>query len=496
MKNMTKTSKWPLALLVLLAGSVGAGGEAGAKLSEPDVVYFGALSGAVAGNSLTLKLDADGTLLSGMVVGSGASYLLRVPMDAVNPRTPGSARSGDRATLYLGDKAVRSVVIPDRGGLINLPLSANALTLADWNRLHPGDDGSGDKNHNGISDLQDFLNGNDPSFVWSALTLSTLPDKGVATGATLNLAGTVSDNGSGNGVKSITGNGQPGIISNGGFSIALPLVDGPNLITTVATDSADNKTIDTRTVTFKSSAPALTITRLPDNSVTSAGLADLAGSVADPGSTVTALANDGSPIAVLRDGANFSLALNLAPGMNTIGLTVTDLTGNFSNAKRTVISDAAAPTLAIGAPAQDISTALLSITLSGSVSDPAGAATVSIAVDDQVYTPAVAADGSFSQEIAMATEKTYSVLATATGQGGNKATVQRNIIRTAPVVTVDLSSALKVLRLSLGLDSPTAADYANADVAPIKDGKPAPDGVIDIADVVVTLEKLVGVLNW
>lgn len=483
-------------LLLLFAASFGAVDDGNAKLSEPDVVYFGALSGAVAGSSLTLRLDADGTVLASLALGSAASYLLRVPMDAVDPRAAGCARGGDKASLYLGDKVVRSVVIPERGGLVNLPLSVVPRSARDWNALHPGDDGSGDLNRNGITDLRDFLNGNDPAFVWSALTVSALPDGGISGVPTLNLAGAVSDNGSGFGVKSLTGNGVAATLNNGGFSIALPLVEGANVITTVATDSADHQTIDTRTITLDLAAPGLVVARMADNAVTGRSFADITGTVADATSSVTAVGGDGYPVSATMEGTKFSVSLNLAPGLNTIGLTVTDLAGKTSNAKRTITSETGAPTLEISVPPQDLSTAKGSITLSGSVADAVDGATVTIAVDGRSYTPAVSEDGSFSQNVVLPTDKTYAVLATATDQAGNQATVQRNIVKTPLDASADISYALKVLQFSVGLQTPTAEDYASADVAPLKDGKPDPDGLIDIADVVVTLQKLVGLLAW
>lgn len=161
------------AVLAILAGIVGVARDGYAMLTEPDVVYFGALSGGSAGSFVKLKLDADGTTLASAAVANDLSFVLRVPMDLLDPRVPGSARKGDQASLYLGEKAIRSVVLPDGGSVINLTLAATPPTPDDWQRLHPGDDGSGDLNRNGIGDLRDFLNGNDPAAcIWSAVDAS------------------------------------------------------------------------------------------------------------------------------------------------------------------------------------------------------------------------------------------------------------------------------------------------------------------------------------
>ena len=62
--------------------------------------------------------------------------------------------------------------------------------------------------------------------------------------------------------------------------------------------------------------------------------------------------------------------------------------------------------------------------------------------------------------------------------------------------TVDIFDALKALRFAVGIDAPAAADVARSDVAPLVNGKPAPDGKIDISDVVVILRKAAGLTSW
>jgi phage tail protein X len=52
--------------------------------------------------------------------------------------------------------------------------------------------------------------------------------------------------------------------------------------------------------------------------------------------------------------------------------------------------------------------------------------------------------------------------------------------------------ALDALRISVGAKIPTAAELARADVAPIINGIPQPDGKVDIHDVIVILRRVVG----
>lgn len=62
--------------------------------------------------------------------------------------------------------------------------------------------------------------------------------------------------------------------------------------------------------------------------------------------------------------------------------------------------------------------------------------------------------------------------------------------------TVNVADALQALRFTAKLVSPTSAEIARGDVAPLIDGKPQPDGKIDIRDVVVILRKAVGLVTW
>lgn len=61
---------------------------------------------------------------------------------------------------------------------------------------------------------------------------------------------------------------------------------------------------------------------------------------------------------------------------------------------------------------------------------------------------------------------------------------------------VDIMDALKALHIAAGLETTTSDDIVHGDVAPLVDGRPQPDGKIDIGDVVVILRKAVGLVSW
>jgi cytochrome c peroxidase len=60
----------------------------------------------------------------------------------------------------------------------------------------------------------------------------------------------------------------------------------------------------------------------------------------------------------------------------------------------------------------------------------------------------------------------------------------------------DISDALRALRIAVGLTQPSPFDLMHGDVAPLVNGRPAPDGQIDLADSLVILKKAVGLLTF
>ena len=336
-----------------------------------------------------------------------------------------------------------------------------------------------------------------------ALLVSTLSSAAVTTHAILNVAGAAGDSESG--MRSLTVNGLAAAIADDGtFTVPTTLAEGANTISTVATDNGGNSTTDTRTVNLDHTAPGFTVTTPADNSSTGRSPIAVSGSVDSPGVTVTARVNNGSPVAATMDGTSFTVTLAMASGLNTIEITAAAQGRNSGSAKRSITFSAAGPTLSISDPAQDTSTVRNSVTINGTLTDAAAGATIGVAAAGQSYTPVVASDGSFSQVVTLTENRVHTVVVTARNQTGVLATVRRNIIKRANHATgdinedgtVDISDALKVLRIAVGLESAMAGHYATADVAPFINGSPAPDGVIDIADALVILDKAVGFKSW
>ena len=61
-----------------------------------------------------------------------------------------------------------------------------------------------------------------------------------------------------------------------------------------------------------------------------------------------------------------------------------------------------------------------------------------------------------------------------------------------PKLEPNLMDALKSLNFAMGVETPTEAEKRHADVAPLVNGVPQPDGEINLGDTIVILRRVVG----
>jgi 6-phosphogluconolactonase (cycloisomerase 2 family) len=109
-------------LLLPLTASLLLSGSASARLPEPSHVFYGTAmrNGTVlAEGAVTVRLDESPDDLAQFVLGSdprvGDRYVLRVPIDAIDPRDPGSARPGDEVQFFVDGVPAGSAIVGDRG---------------------------------------------------------------------------------------------------------------------------------------------------------------------------------------------------------------------------------------------------------------------------------------------------------------------------------------------------------------------------------------------
>jgi hypothetical protein len=55
-----------------------------------------------------------------------------------------------------------------------------------------------------------------------------------------------------------------------------------------------------------------------------------------------------------------------------------------------------------------------------------------------------------------------------------------------------LEDALKSLNFAMKVETPTASDILHGDVAPLVEGIPQPDGVLNLGDTIIILRRVVG----
>ena len=247
----------------------------------------------------------------------------------------------------------------------------------------------------------------------SPLTLSTVADGSAVTQELLDVTGLVA------GVSSVAVNGVPVAVTNGLFSTAISLQSGSNEISVTVTDLSGKTWKEVRTVTKVSGAPALSVA-VPDIQATDNAILTLKGSVDK--SVYVAVAGIPADIATQE----WSAAVTLTPGLNTIEVQAIDLAGQASTQKRTVFYNPSSPALAITAPAEDVVTNLKKITIKGKVS---ASADVTVTAEMNGIPMKVSVDGgSFTLPVEFTQEGVYTVTVFAGVAGGDVSTISRSVV--------------------------------------------------------------------
>ena len=138
-----------------------------AKIPEPDNIIYG-LAGEDA-DTVTLKVN--GQVIASYTMGSnpdaGSNYILRVPLDAVDPQEPGTVRPGDEAAIYVNDESTpaATTTIGERGRIVKLDFAVDSDGdgLSDDEELQLGTNPyNSDTDGDGLSDFYEVNNGTNP----------------------------------------------------------------------------------------------------------------------------------------------------------------------------------------------------------------------------------------------------------------------------------------------------------------------------------------------
>ena len=339
------------------------------------------------------------------------------------------------------------------------------------------------------------------------LVVSALADGSFTNNATLNVAGSVT---SANGIASLTVNGTSvPVNANGTYSTAITLTTGANVITVIATDGSTQalQTSNARTINLDLTVPVITNLLPADNGITKNLNATVTGTVSET-ATVKISLNGATPVSAQMTGTNFSLFVGpFVEGINTILVNATDLAGNQTidgSYKITVHLDTTAPSLSVTSPAQDIQlhTNTAPVTITGAVTDLSGV-TVNLNFNGIDF-PQVLTAGAFSQDITLPAEGSFPVVVTATDAAGNISTVTRHVIYTASPGDssgagglTQLVDLVKATQFVYAQGTLTPAEIVRLDCAPLgPNGQPSPNGVVDAADIILLLRRVVGLVNF
>lgn len=262
------------------------------------------------------------------------------------------------------------------------------------------------------------------------LTVSALSDGSYAGSQIQNITGNVSDSSA----VTVLINDVQATLVNGTFSVPVTLVNGSNLISVAAVDAAGNVTRDSRSIFYDVTSPVIGIISPMDNSFTNNVNLQVSGSIDETPQIITVA---GVPAVVDISTNTWTANIDLVAGLNTIEIMATDLAGNTSSLKRSVVLDTAMPILSISYPVQDIASNLPGVDIIGTVNDNSTIA-LTYSINGAVTSVPVDA-GNYTFNIAFGSEGVYPVVLTATDLAGNTTTAIRSIIydATPPVLTLD-----------------------------------------------------------
>ena len=146
-----------------------------ARLPEPDHIIYGINATDASEVSLVINDEVIQTYTMGSTLDADMYYILRIPMDSMDPQTPGTARTGDIAMIYMdgAPSDAGTVVIGEKGAVQRIDLT----TGGNWDSDNDGmrdtweleffqtlnRTGTEDFDSDTYSDLEEYEAGTDPT---------------------------------------------------------------------------------------------------------------------------------------------------------------------------------------------------------------------------------------------------------------------------------------------------------------------------------------------
>ncbi len=347
--------------------------------------------------AVSILAPVDGSLLANALPTISATYT--DDLSGVDPATLHVALDGADITAACQVAAAAAACVPPQ------PLAAGAHSLGVSVKDRAGNLGGASVGFTIVLDVS------------APVVTLTAPASGIfVRSASLTATGTVTASAA---LAGVTVNSQTVILQRGAFSTPVSLTPGPNLVLVLATDTYGNVGVASAQVTLDTAAPTLTVLQPTSGALINAASVQLTGQVSDDNG-VGAVTVAGQPAAIHADGS-FQAQVPLTEGGNTIAVQAFDLAGNETDQTLSVVRFAL-PEVAITSPADLSYIAATTVTVSGTVSDPA--ATVS--VNGQ---PAIVAGGGFTASGVPLLEGGNILTATATSAAGHVNTATINVVR-------------------------------------------------------------------
>lgn len=258
---------------------------------------------------------------------------------------------------------------------------------------------------------------------------------------------------------------------------------------------------------------SLTVTVVNDTTVPTVSInspsayATVSGTVA-----VTAGATDNVGVSMVEFYRNGTLqaAVNAPPysyNWNTVNSTngsyilsakAYDAAGNIgqsTNVSVSVINDTAPPIISINSPI-DNATLSGTVAVTATASDDLGVSKVEFYVNGGLTSTSSAAPYSYNWDTTSVANGLYNLVAKAYDSKGKVAQanidVNVNNVISNSIPEYNISDATLALQIAVGKVKPTTEQKARLDVAPVINGRSAPNGKVDTGDAIVILSKVVG----
>ncbi|MEA2604011.1 MAG: hypothetical protein QOF89_5003 [Acidobacteriota bacterium] len=235
----------------------------------------------------------------------------------------------------------------------------------------------------------------------------------------------------------------------------VPLSEGDNTLTAVATDAAGNHAEAARHVVLDTKPPEIAITDPASGTVTPDAQVTVRGTAADP--HLDRMEVNGTRATLT--GGTWSLRVSLAEGANTLTAVAFDRAGNHADTAVTVHRDSTAPSVEIRQPAEGARLTATTADVSGTVSDEPG---VTVTVNGR---PATVTGAAFTAASVPLVDGENRLVARARDAQGNEGVHTRTVFRdgAAPsFVSIDPAAGA----LAVGLDTVFDLTFSEPMAAP------------------------------